>query len=141
MVTPSSVVSTGQVVTVTTRISGYSGTEMDAYNFLVKYDKAVLAFVPGSFNTGTAAGPDQQWLSKPNQESSAQGYSLRNACDGGLAGEVVVSIFDTGFVDPETGTLAVSGFLVSFQLQAIAPGTTALMLLPFDDGSDRKSVV
>jgi len=133
---PATPINTGQVVTVTHRVVSYNGsTEVDAYNFVVLYDKSALSFVPGSFYFGTASGTDQQWLTKPNQESAAQGFALHNSCDGHRAGEIGVSVCDSGLVHPERGVVTGAGFLVSYQLRAIKPGTTAITPVPYDDGS------
>lgn len=126
----------GQTVTVTCRMSGYDGTaEIDSVNFNVSYDAARLAFVDGSFNIGGSSGPDQQWLSKTNQESATDGFQLVNYSDGSFPGVVFVTLGDLGPSNPERGTLAPAGFLLSFQFQVIAPGSTTISLRPALDGS------
>ncbi len=126
----------GQTFTITFRMVGYDGTaEIDSVNFNVSYDAIHLAFVDGSFSTGTGSGPDQQWLSKTNQEAAVDGFQLVNYSDGSLPGTVFVTIGDLGPSSPERGTLAASGFLISFQFQVIASGSTTISLLPALDGS------
>lgn len=136
VISPATAINTGQVVTVTHRMASYNGsTEVDAYNFVVLYDKTRLSFVPGSFFLGTASGADQQWLTKSNQESAAQGFLLHNSCDSHRPGEVGISVADLGLVYPERGVVSGTGFLVSYQLRAINPGTTFITPVPYDDGS------
>jgi hypothetical protein len=135
-VNPSGCIAIGEVVTVTARISGYTDTtEIDGFNFEVSYDSTVLSFVANSFNLGDASGPDQQWLSKSNQESVADGYDLMNFSDGSTAGTVSLSLVDLGFSSPEGGTIAGAGFLVSFKLTGIAGGTSSITAAAYPDGT------
>ena len=126
----------GQTVTVTCRMFGYDGTaEIDSVNFNVSYDTTRLAFVDGSFNTGSSSGSDQQWLSKTNQEAVANGFQFVNYSDGSLPGTVFVTIGDLGPSSPERGTLAPNGFLISFQFRIIASGSATISFLPALDES------
>ena len=134
-VTPSTGIGTGQTVTVTCRIGSYNGTaEIDSFNFEVHYDKKQFAFVNGSFNLGASSGADQQWLSKAPQNSSADGYVLKSA-NGAMPGLVGIAMGEIGLHSTERGTLASSGFLVSFQLRATGPGSGTIFLTPALDGS------
>ena len=133
---PSTPVSTGQVVTVTIRMASYSGgIEIDSFNFIVNYNSNLLAFVPNSFNLGDSSGANKQWLSKPNQENTNSGYLLISANNTVLPGTLFICLGDVGIHNPEHGTLASSGFLVSFQLAALSSGTAAITLTPDLTGS------
>jgi hypothetical protein len=122
----------GQVATVTFSLGGYAGsTEADSFNFDVSYDPNIFAFVSNSVSLGSSSGADQQWLSKAPQEPSASGFLLTNASNALVPGYVFVAVGDMGFNYPERGTLAGSGFLISFQLRAISPGNfTVKGILP-----------
>ena len=124
--TPGGPIAVGQTVTVTVRLSSYDGPPADGFGVLVQYDPYVLSFVPGSFYLGTNAGVDQQWLTKPDQETVAEGYQPLSYCDGAAPGSVLVSLGDVGRGYPKRGTVASGGFLASFQLIANTPGTTAI---------------
>ena len=123
-VTPSGPFQVGDSFVVTLRISGYTNpAPIDAYQFRVNYPAALLAFT-GSFGHGTSApGLTQQWLSMPGQESAAAGYAPFAADDGSVPGAVLIDYADLGYSDPEGGTTAAGGFLVSFTLRAATPGT------------------
>lgn len=128
---PATGISIGQVVKVTCRMSGYHGTaEIDFVSFFVLYDPSRLAFVNGSFSTGTASGPEEQWLSNAPQESAAEGYSLMNQSHGVFPGSVWIQLGDLERTRVERGTKATNGFLISFQLQAVGHGSTSLTLEP-----------
>ena len=116
-------VSVGDTFSVTMRIQGYTDTvEIDGYQFDVSYPPGLFAFVAGSFDVvGSAADP--QWLSKPNQETVAAGYTLTDFNANPAAGLVHIEILDSGFSMPERGTIAASGFMVSFKLTALAEGS------------------
>jgi hypothetical protein len=58
----------------------------------------------------------------PTQETDAS-YAPSNSDNGTLPGTIVIDFSDIGFTATEGGTVAASGFLVSFVMQAIAPGT------------------
>jgi uncharacterized repeat protein (TIGR01451 family) len=122
---PNGPIGVGDQVTVTMRLSNYTDTvEIDGFSFVVSYDSNRLSFVSGSFNLGTASGPDQQWLSKPNQDP---GYSLMSSNSGATPGAVTINMGDGGTFVPQRGTIATFGFLVAFRLQATAAGTTTIM--------------
>jgi len=126
----------GQSFTVTVTMNSYTATtEIESFNFVVTYDHTVLAYVPGSFSIGDASGPNQQWLTKPPQETVAQGLVLTNVSNPEVPGYIFVAVGDMGGADPQRGTLAASGFLVSFQLQAIGPGASGVTLGPAWSGS------
>ena len=122
-ITPPGPVAVGQTITVTMRVTAYDGPPADGFGFLVIYDPLQFAFVPDSFDLGTNAGPAQQWLTKPNQETPAEGYEPRSFCAGDVAGEVLLSMADAGRGFPRRGVVASAGFLASFQLVASLPGT------------------
>ncbi|MCI0748374.1 MAG: HYR domain-containing protein [Verrucomicrobia subdivision 3 bacterium] len=118
------VVNVGDNISVTMRIQGYTDpVEIDGFSFDIAYPAGLFTFVAGSFNLGDAAGPDQQWLSKPNQESVAAGYTLTDFNGNPVPGMVHIEMADLGFSMPERGTIAPSGFLVQFKLTAIAQGS------------------
>jgi uncharacterized repeat protein (TIGR01451 family) len=123
---PPGPIAVGQVVRVTIRMSTYSGPPADGFGFLVNYDPNILSFVSNSFYLGAASGPDRQWLTKPDQETAAEGYQPQSYCDGAMPGAVLASLGDMGRHYPPRGTVAQSGFLVSFQLLAINPGTSPI---------------
>ena len=132
-----SVVTNGEVFTVTLRISGYTDTtEIDGYNFRISYDSSVFTFVTATFDVGDAAGVDQQWLSKANQEASPD-YTLDSGGNSGTTpGVIIISMFDGVFApDPERGTLSADGFLVSFNLMATDVGVGVITPMAFPDGS------
>jgi len=112
--------------TVTMRLSGYTdATEIDGFQFNVLYDSTKFSFVLGSFNLGTGAGADQQWLSKTTQEAGgASGYILDSSGNsGGTPGTVVITMYDgegPAFPLPEQGTTSSDGFLVAFDLKGTA---------------------
>jgi len=122
--TPAGSIPLGSEVLVTLRISGYTDTnEIDGFNLTVSYPSALFSFVAGSFDLGTGAGPDQQWLSKATQESVPDGYSLANFNDGTTTpGVVTISMADLGYSSPEGGSTDNSGFLVAFKLLALTNG-------------------
>lgn len=132
-----STVSVGQTCTVTCRLSSRASTdELDAFGFVVRYNPAGLSVVPGSFYLGTTNGPDQQFLSKPNQDSATNGYSLVNLCDSTRPGLAYITVGDIGIgPPPRRGSAAQSGFLVSFQMTALAPGNWQLTAGPYIDDS------
>lgn len=135
-ITPSTGLGVGQTVTVRCWMSGYQGAaEIDSVNFAVRYDPKKFAFVDGSFNLGTASGPDQQWLSKAPQESAAEGYVLASRCHGVIEGYVWIILGDLGLSSEKRGTKATNGFLASFQLQTIGHGSSALTLRPGSAGN------
>jgi hypothetical protein len=121
---PPSPVTIGTTITVSANITGYTEvTEIDGYAFNVNYPAALFSFVAGSFSHGTtAAGISQQWLAKANQEAEPD-YGPDATDDGSLDGVVSISFNDGAFSIPERGTVAASGFLVSFQLLAEAAGS------------------
>ena len=121
---PPSPVTIGTTVTVSVNLAGYTeATEIDGYSFNVNYPAALFSFVSGSFSHGTtAAGVSQQWLAKANQEAEPE-YGPDPSDDGSLDGVVSVTFNDGTFNIPERGTVAASGFLVSFQLLAEAAGS------------------
>ena len=112
------------VFTVSLSISGYTETtQIDAYQFKITYPSALFSFV-GPFDPGgSSPGPNQQWLSMASQESAADGYSLSSADNGAVAGVIIIDHADFTFSVVEGGTNAASGFLVSFLMKALAPGT------------------
>jgi len=121
------VVGVGDTITVTMRISNYTDqVEIDSFNFDVNYPSASFTFIAGSFNLGAATGVDQQWLSKPNQETVSQGYVLSSSNGGGTPGVVNIAMGDFTPSTPERGTIANSGFLVSFKLQATRSGASSI---------------
>jgi len=125
----------GEQITVTLQIDGYTDpAEIDGFNIVVNYDTNLLSFVGGSLNLGDATGPDQQWLSKPNQEDASAGFRLTPFVNTS-PGKLFLSVVDLGFNEPESGTLADSGFLASFKLQAIGEGTAKIELEPFAGGT------
>jgi hypothetical protein len=121
---------------VTLRMSGYTDpTEVDGFNFNVNYDTDHFEFVDG-FGVGNelSGDPDEQWLHKLNQESP--GYALDfSGSSGVVPGRVIIAMFDSALSDPEQGTLAESGFLVSFALRATALGVGEITPAAFLDGS------
>jgi len=120
------------LVTASFWLAGYSSTnEVDSFQFLVSYDSNLLAFVSNSFYYGSSSGPEQQWLSKTPQESAADGYMLTNANNAMIPGRVYVAVGDLRFTYPERGTRVSSGFLISFQLRAIAPGSSTITVSPW----------
>ena len=135
-VSPGAIVGTGQVVTVGFRLGGYAGsTEAEGFNFIVSYDSSLLEFVPGSIYLGAASGSDQQWLSKGPQEDAAGGHYLTNGNNALIPGYVFAAVGDIGRTYPRRGTLALSGFLMSFQLRALSPGVSSITISPEADGS------
>ncbi len=135
MVSPMTV-NIGQTFTVTCRLDSYRGTaEIDGYAFSVPYDETAFAPVPGSFYLGAASGPDMQFLAKANQETAVEGYMLTNQCDASQPGFVYVTVSDLGPSNPERGSTAQNGFLVSFQMTALAHGTRQLSPTPYIDNS------
>jgi hypothetical protein len=126
----------GDVLQVTLQISGYTDpVPIDGFNLTVNYDGNLFEFVPASVDLGDASGPDQQWLSKPNQESLENGFALTSFIDSTLPGQLAIAVADLGLGDTESGTLARSGFLISFQLVATNPGTSEIAVDAFGDGS------
>ena len=121
-ITPSGTIPLGTQITVTLRISGYTDlAEIDGFNFGVSYPQALFTFVPGSFELGAGIGPDQQWLSKANQDFD---YGLADFNEGGTtAGTVFISMADLGYSTNQTGTVASDGYLVAFKLLATGKGT------------------
>ena len=129
-------VAAGQALTVTCRLSAYDGIEeIDGFAFVVTYNAAGLGAVPGSFYLGTNSGPDQQFLSKGNQESATNGYTLVNQCDATRPGLVYITVSDLGRNNPERGSTASGGFLVSLQMTALVHGTWPLTPAPYIDDS------
>jgi len=125
----------GDQITVTLQIDGYTdAVEIDGFNLVVNYDTNLFSFVSGSLSLGDVTGPDQQWLSKPNQEDAAAGFHFTPFVNT-APGQLLLSAVDLGFNEPETGTLADSGFLASFKLQAIGEGTAKIDLAPFAGGT------
>jgi hypothetical protein len=119
----------GENFAVVLRMVGYTAMdEVDGFNFYVDYATNLFAFVPGSFGLGAPSGSNQQWLAKANQDA---GFSLVPFNDGSTPGRIAVSMVDLGLGLPNGGTVADRGFLVSFTLQAIAPGTGTLTAAPF----------
>ena len=126
-------VGVGQTFTVTCRLN-YNGTaEVDGFAFVINHDPAGLAAVPGSFYLGTNSGTDQQFLLKPNQDTN--GLVLTNLCDATRPGAVYLTAGDLGRSNPQRGSLAQSGFLVSFQMTAVAAGIWTLSPAPYIDDS------
>jgi hypothetical protein len=136
-VSPAGGVLLGDQLTVTLRVASYADpSQIDGYNFTVGYPTGLFSFVPGPFDSGTVSGPDQQWLSESNQESALAGYDLTDFNDGVTTpGTVYISMLDSGFSEPENGTVGNSGFLVSFKLQSIAKGTGNIMPAAFEGGT------
>ena len=129
--TPAGSVAVGDTVVVTFRMSGRTDqVEVDGFNFEVTYDAGLFSFVANSFSLGTSTGANQQWLSLPNQETASQGFTLTSTSGGATPGNVAITVGDTGANTPERGTIANSGFLISFSLRAIAPGTSAITPKP-----------
>jgi hypothetical protein len=116
-------VNVGDTFTITLSISGYTDpAEIDAYQFQVTYPSALFTFV-GPFDHGSsAAGPNQQWLSMANQETDAT-YAPTSSDSGVVPGTIVIDFADLGFTVTEGGTVAGSGFLVSFVMEAAGVGT------------------
>ena len=131
LLNPPGPVNLNDTFVVTLSISGYTDPiEIDAYQFEVTYPAALFSFA-GSIDHGTTgAGLTQQWLAKPNQETELAGYSPDVNTTGSVAGVVLVDLADTGFSDPEGGTVAATGFLVSFMLRADAAGTGSITPRP-----------
>ena len=129
-VTPATV-AVGQSFTVTCRLNYGGTTEIDGFAFVINYDPAGLAAVPGSFYLGTNSGPDQQFLLKANQDTN--GLVLTNLCDASRPGSVYLTVGDLGRSNPQRGSIASSGFLVSFQMTALAPGSWQLAPAPYID--------
>lgn len=143
---PPGPIQVGDIFTLTCRITAYDGDiEIDGFGFDVIYPSTLFSFVGGSFYLGDASGPNQQWLSKPNQESPAAGYRLVAFNDDSRAGQVRIRMEDGDRTDRERGTIASDGFLVSFQLRALAPGTGRIEILGSDtvllDTSSRPAFV
>ena len=126
-----STVAVGQTFTVTCRLSYNGTTEIDGFAFVINHNPAGLAAVPGSFYLGTNSGPDQQFLLKPNQDTN--GLVLTNLCDATRPGTVYLTVGDLGRSNPQRGSVAQSGFLVSFQMTALAPGSWQLSPAPYID--------
>lgn len=114
----------GDTFTVTLRISGYTNpVGIDAYQFKITYPAALFAFT-GPIDHGLSApAADPQWLSLPSQESSAAGYAPTGSDNSSVPGVIIIDYADLGFSDPEGGTTAASGLLVSFKMTALAAGT------------------
>src|ERR1051325_6594837 len=122
--TPAGPIAVGDTFTVSMRISNYTDqVEIDSFNFDVNYPSSSFTFVAGSFGLGTSTGVDQQWLSKPNQETVSQGYVLSSPNSGSTPGVVNIAMGDFTASTPERGTIAASGFMVSFVLQAPRAGS------------------
>jgi len=126
-------VEVGQTFTVTCRVTSYQAAqEVDEFAFVVNYNLKALSAVQGSFNLGSSSGSDPQFLSKANQEAVTNGFAITNLCDASRPGRAYVTVADTE-VDypPERGSIASSGFLVSFQMTALAPGSWQLAAAPY----------
>lgn len=131
-VSSSGPVSTGDVLTVTFRMADYRGSvEVDGFNFVVRYDPAVLAFVPGSVSFGTNAGPNQNWLSQADQETTAQGLNIKTVGEATASGGVLIAALDRSANIQKRGTLAQSGFLASMQFKAVGPGISTVQTEPY----------
>ena len=78
---------------------------------------------------------EPQWLSLPDQESPANGYRPTAIISGATPGKLAISVSDLGYTSAESGATADSGFLASFNLQAIGEGTGTVTLEPFAGGS------
>ena len=134
--TPPGPILVGDQFTVTMRIMNYTdATEIDGFNFTVSYNPSLFSSVAGSFNLGGPPDPDVQWLSLPNQEAPGNGYNLVSFNDDSVPGLISIAMSDLGYNDPENGTLANGGFLVSFQLKSIAKGTGNINPAPFASGT------
>lgn len=120
----------GQTVTATFRISGYTdAAEIDGFTFKVSFPGSIFMYVGGVNEGDTTAGPDQQWLRKPNQE---EGIVLNTILDS-EPGMVTVTALDSLSSGPEEkGTVAESGFLVAFNLLTTGIGTGDITLSPSD---------
>src|SRR3954466_8843017 len=124
---PAGPIAVGDIVTVTMRMSNYTDqVEINSFNFDVNYPSGSFTFVAGSFGLGTSSGVDQQWLSKPNQETASLGYVLSASNSGVTPGTVNIAMGDFTASTPERGTIANSGFLVSFALQATKAGSSTI---------------
>jgi hypothetical protein len=135
-ISPATPVATGEVITVTCRMSDYSGTnEIDSFNFLVEYDPEKLQFVPDSFDVRTNAAADPQWLTLTNQESVVDGFRFNHFSAFGGAGLLTVGAAEHHPTPTPRGTVAPSGFLASFRFVALVHGSSELRLKPYDDGS------
>ena len=125
----------GETVTATFRISGYTDvTEIDGFTFKVSFPGSIFMYI-GGVEAGTEAGPDQQWLSKPAQDDGFM-LTIPNPADdpGFEPGMVPITAFDFGsgdiFTGDKSGTLAESGFLVSFNLLTKGMGEGNITLSP-----------
>lgn len=121
----------GETFTATFRISGYNdATEIDGFQFKVNYPSNIFSFV-GGVNFGDAAGPDQQWLTKPTQDD---GFIL-DATIAPDPGVVTITLLDFGPGDSTTGlqggTFTPNGFLLAFNLMATGIGTGDITLTQF----------
>ena len=125
----------GEQITVTLHMDAYSdAVEIDGFNLTVSYDTNLFAFVDGSFSLEDISG-EPQWLSLPGQESPANGYRPTAIISGATPGKLAISVSDLGYTSAESGATADSGFLASFNLQAIGEGTGTVTLEPFAGGS------
>jgi hypothetical protein len=132
-ISPSGPYSVGQVLTVTMRLNFYTDTnEIDGFRLALAYPSPFLSYVPNSADFGDEAGPNQQWLLKPNQETDD--FVLSGSVDGATAGSVRVWLRDGSHLTPERGTRAVGGFLIGFRLRIDQAGVGLIRGLSFDGG-------
>lgn len=126
----------GEVFRVTMLITEYTEPiEIDGFRFNVSFPTDLFAFVPGSERLTDDFGTDQQWLSKANQETPAQGFQPTSLGELQSPGVLEVYVRDTGTGPVERGTLAFSGFLYSFELLAQGEGTGLIRAFPFEGQS------
>jgi len=124
-VTPPGPFAVGDSFTVTLHLSGYTNAApVDAYQFMISYPPALLSFTGPFDHTGTAGSP--QWLSLPGQEPPAGGYAPEDFDNSLEPGTLVIDYVDLGYSDPEGGANSADGFIVSFPMQALAPGTGSI---------------
>src|ERR1041385_1939315 len=134
--TPPGPILVGDQFTVTMSIGNYTDpTEIDGFNITGSYNTNLFMSVPNSFNLGGPPDPNVQWLSLPNQEPSGGGYTPVPFNDDSVPGLISIAMSDLGYNDPEHGTLASDGFLVSFQLKSIAKGTGNIQPAAFQSGT------
>lgn len=119
--TPASPVATGNTITVTLNLSGYTeATEIDAFAVLVTYPASLFNFVAGSASYNSA----DQWLAKSNQDT---GYSPSSQTTSSTDGQVILELTDLGTPPGATqGSNSSGGFLASFQLVAEGPGAGSI---------------
>jgi len=119
---PPGPVPVGSVVTVNLAVSGWDAAdgEVDAVAFRVDFDPAFFEFVPGS---GVTLADGTEFLALPTQ---GDGYVLGDESSDSLVEFGRYLFGATDLVDSSGGSVGPDGPLGSFQLKAIAVGSSHL---------------